>query len=740
MGGRARSRGRRRIGIAASATILATALAAFPPAVRPAVAANPLRVQADAVYTLDPDAASVHVAIDFRVTNLKPSSAQYVYYYRDIAFALQSQARSIRGSDHGGSLSVTTRKHEFYVLATVHLRANLYYQGSASFTVQYDLVGAAPRSESPIRVGKAFATFGVWAWGDNGRGTVEVRTPPGFANEIDGDPMQVLPVVSGETLYAKPAEPDQFYAIISSDNRAAYGATRISFDGGVEIVVQAWPEDAAWDTAVSATLRKGLPKLRELIGLPWPVEHDLNVRERYTPALEGYAGVFFTDSQRIDVSEDLDPVVIVHEASHAWFNESLFDPRWIYEGLAQEYAYQVQRAVGGEDGGRASAPSRTDPGFVVLSSWSFPRVIRDQQTDDRERYGYQASFYVVHRLVLTAGLEQMRAAFAAADGDLTAYPGAGIPEKVAEKDGWKRLLDLIEPIDKPDPKDIERTLRDYVLSSSVATELGNRTAARTAYRELLDVGDGWLAPWFVRKPLGEWRFGTAETRMAAATAVLGLRDKVATAAADLGLEPDDALKAAYENAEDGFDAATKLANDELGTLTALADARAKVDATPDLLTQLGLLDQAPRVPYEAGRKAFESGDLEEAVRSAAAATAIIAGAPAIGEQRLLTVVAAVVISHVLLILLVLLLIRRSRRRRRIALAAGGAAATLALGATPGALDSASIGVEATPFAVEAPTEPYATLAADPAPAPLPPSARPPDIEGGPARGEPSPDS
>ena len=133
------------------------------------------------------------------------------------------------------------------------------------------------------------------------------------------------------------------------------------------IVVMAWPEDEQWDDTVRDTLRTSMPELRELIGLDWPVAHDLNVRERFTPSLEGYAGLFFNDSQRIDVSEDLEPVVIVHEASHAWFNDSLFVERWIYEGLAEEYAWRTQQAVGGDDGGKPSRPAIDDPGRM---SWN----------------------------------------------------------------------------------------------------------------------------------------------------------------------------------------------------------------------------------------------------------------------------------------------------------------------------------------------------------------------------------
>ena len=597
-------------------------------------------------------------------------------------------------------MSVKTKAHQSYIETTVTFRSNLFYQQTAKFTVRYDLVGGAPRSSSSIRIGKAFSTFGVWAWGDPGRGSVVVRTPQGFGDQVVGDPMSVGSSGGAETLRATPAEPETFYSIVSAENPLAYTTDRLSLEGGVEIVVMAWPEDHAWDDTVAETLRTAMPTLRELIGLDWPVAHDLNVRERYTPALEGYAGVFFTDSQRIDVSEDLDPVTIVHEASHAWFNEGLFIERWIYEGLAQEYAWRVQRAVGGDDGGTPRQPDPGDPGHVLLSRWSFPEVIRDQKTDDQERYGYQASFWVIHNLVDGAGVDVMRHAFAIADAHTTAYPGAGTPETVTATTGWKRFLDLVEPLDKADSAEVEASLRTLVLTSTSRGELDDRTVARRAYRELLDAGDGWLPGWYVRQPMGEWRFDVAGTRMTEASAVLALRKQADGAAAALGLEPNGALRTAYEGATSGFDPATSLAHTELDALAAIADAKAKVEAEPDLLSKIGLIGETTTAPYAAARDAFERGDVEAARTSAVAAAALVTGAAAVGQGRLIL---AIVVAVALLVLLVILAIavRRRRRRRAVALAEPDLA------------------------------EPYATLAADPDAAPAAPTERPPDAEGGP---------
>ena len=120
---------------AAVALLLGIGLAISPAVARPAAAADPLQVSADATYTLDPGAGRVHVAIQYQVTDLKPNSAQFIYFYTGYRFAIQREARSIRASDGGGSLSVETDNHEHYIELTVNFRRNIYYQDTARFTV-----------------------------------------------------------------------------------------------------------------------------------------------------------------------------------------------------------------------------------------------------------------------------------------------------------------------------------------------------------------------------------------------------------------------------------------------------------------------------------------------------------------------------------------------------------------------------------------------------------------------------
>jgi hypothetical protein len=514
--------------------------------------------------------------------------------------------------------------------------------------------------------------------------------PAGFTTTIDGGPMTTTTSASGNVAKASPAVPDEFFAVVTGERSAAYEVDRLTLGDGVNLAVLSWPEDAQWSETVTETLTDGMPELRDLVGLDWPVAKDLKVTERYTPSLEGYAGLFYVEDERIDVSEDLDPATILHEASHAWFNEGLFSQRWIYEGLAEEYAWRVLIAVGGDAQALPSRPKPSDPGAQPLLRWTFPEAIRDEDTSDAELYGYKASFWLLHQVVEAGGEDQMRRAFEAASANHTAYPGEGAPETVAERDDWRRFLDLVEPVAAPGSPVIEDAIRAVVTTPLEAQVLDDRSDARATYRDLLAAGEGWLPPWYVREPMGSWLFPTAAPRMTEATAVLALRDALETAAAAEGLTPGDELETLYEGATDGFAEATALANAELAAVDAIGDARARVEAEPDLFAQIGLLGETPpRAPYEEARAAFANGDMDAAVERAAAASARATSAPTRGQERVI-MGAVVLLALVAFAVFLLVLRRRERRRAPVAIEPGGPA-LLALDArfAPGQAPDAS---------------------------------------------------
>ena len=59
------------------------------------------------------------------------------------AGGVQADARNIRASDRRGGLGVSVVRRQYFTEVEVRLRANLYYHRTTTFTVRFDLVGAA---------------------------------------------------------------------------------------------------------------------------------------------------------------------------------------------------------------------------------------------------------------------------------------------------------------------------------------------------------------------------------------------------------------------------------------------------------------------------------------------------------------------------------------------------------------------------------------------------------------------
>jgi hypothetical protein len=426
------------------------------------------------------------------------------------------------------------------------------------------------------------------------------------------------------------ADATDWYSIIVADRHDALTQDRLDLPGGEHLVIRAWPEDTEWEARVSGLLRVGLPVLVDKLGLDWPVTGDIEVTEVHTPLLEGYAGIYHPTENLIEISEDLDELTIVHEASHAWFNENLFVGRWIDEGLADEYASRVLDEV--SNGGLGPDPvSPTDPEAVRLNDWTFPGRIADATTQARETYGYEASWTAIRALVADAGEAGMRDVLGAASRHETAYVGAGPAETLKDAADWRRLLDLLDQ--RGGATRADQVFRRWVVTDDQAKVLDERAAARAAYTELVAVGDGWLPGWVIRKPMGDWDFGTATRAIDQATAVLTTWRGIEQAAARLGLAPPPTLKTAYEAEKRDLSTVQALADRQLALGSALADARDRASRERPPLTVIGLLGHDPDGELAAARAAFSSGDLDAADADLGSMNGMLDGAVEAGRER-----------------------------------------------------------------------------------------------------------
>ncbi|MCI0345330.1 MAG: hypothetical protein L0221_07780, partial [Chloroflexi bacterium] len=379
----------RRVGLGVPllvALLLGPASSVAPPLAAIAAAADdPLREVVSATYVADPAGRAVHVTVTETATNLKPNVVSggviRQYFYNELILPIHGEATGVVASDSRGALRVSREKEDGYDLLTIRLRSSLFYRQSVRITLRYDLPGGAPRSESQIRVGQAFVGLYLYAWGDRGAGSVRLELPAGFSAEVNGDSLAQSTADGKVVLSASGiAQPYEWFAVISANREASLALSRIALGGGDTIVIRAWPEDAEWQGRVADTLRVGTPLLRTLVGLDWPVDGELVVTEVQSAALEGYAGIYDSLNDTILITEELDELTIIHEASHAWFNGELFDARWITEGLADSYAALVLDQL---DLGEYEPPARprpSTPGAGPLNDWLFPGRIADDET------------------------------------------------------------------------------------------------------------------------------------------------------------------------------------------------------------------------------------------------------------------------------------------------------------------------------------------------------------------------
>lgn len=647
------------------AAVLVPARASIAAAAAPA--GPGLILTSDATYTVAPSARVVHVAIDVTARNTKPNRTSggilTRYFYDGMRLGIQTEARDVAAHMGATSLTTTVEPADGYQALDVRFHSSLFYNQTVKVRVTYDLPSGAPRSLSDIRVGTAFVTFTAWAFGD--RGTVRVNLPSSFDAESTG--ADATKTTSGATTSFRATnieDVNTWYLTVTADRKSALTSERIDLAGGEHLVIRAWPEDTDWSDRVRELMTNGLPELVADTGLDWPVSGDIDVFEVHTPLLEGYSGQYYPGQDRIEVSEDLDDLTILHEASHAWFNNALFLSRWINEGFADTYAAEALRQTGqGEFHPDRINPS--GPDAVRLDAWVHPGRIDDPTTERREQYGYEASWTVIRALFTEIGTDRMRQVLDAAEHRQIAYVGGVPAETIESTNDWHRLLDLVEGIGGSTKAD--ELFRQYVLSPETVGSLDARAAARSAYAALVTAGGDWLPPFYVRKPMSDWQFDVATARIAEATAVLAKRDDLAKVVTALGLTAPPALRDAYQTATDSLAAADAIASSELAAANALTAASTAVAAERAPFVALGLWGEQPEASLAAARDAFSRG-APDAEAKAVAVAALIAGALEVGRGRALTIALAIASATILLIVVVLLVVRRRRRRGARALA------------------------------------------------------------------------
>jgi hypothetical protein len=493
------------------------------------------------------------VLYEATATNQEPPS--YVGFYSSYSYLpslgipIMKEAVQVTATRQDGTplaVAVESTDNPWVARAVVDLEPDLFYQDSAAIRLTYDLPPMGARSESFTRLNPAFATFPVFAVGDPGQSSVEVVVPERYDVELVGDPLDRT-VKDGQQVFRADAiaDTEEFEVDVVARDDTALTKRKVEL-GAHDATVLGWPGDEEWVDFAATQIGKGVPELIDLIGLRWPAKDDLDIVETVSPYLYGYAGWYQPEHSLIEVGDELDQQVILHELSHLWFNDELFASRWVNEGLADVYASRVIAALGGTP----DVPEAIDPaatGAVALDVWETPHL-QSEDSFAEEHYGYNTSWSVIDQVATEIGMEQLGAVIRAGEARLMPYAADGDARTLPIVATWHQFLDLLE--NTGGSTTASGLFRAHVAAPSEVGELDARATARAAFTQLQAEGRGWSPPFSVRRAMAMWDFPRATALMEQTRALLPVLDGLEAELADVGLELPASVRVEYERSAD----------------------------------------------------------------------------------------------------------------------------------------------------------------------------------------------
>jgi hypothetical protein len=656
------------------ALVVASGLVAVPVApivTDVAAATGGLTIVGRARYSVQPEHGRVRITVGLDVANHLHDTTTRRFYFDHGFLAVLPGTTGFRLTADSGQPSVRVSKATAdYTLLQLNFGRRLYSGKSASLQLRFDLADRGGDATRDVRIGTALVSFPVWAFASpsTSGATVGVVFPKGYSVTVEsGDLPAPTTDSSGRTIYQTGpiANPSTFFVFLVADRPGSYKTSAVSTQIGEAkalITVRAWPDDPAWAKRIRTLFKKGLPVLGRLIGLPWTHSGSFEVQEAVSRTTGGYAGLFDPKSGRIEVAYYADSGVVLHEASHVWFNGALLADRWANEAFASYYALGAAKRLKEEVTLDKLTPT-LEKSRIPLNAWG--EIGRASAAT--EDYAYAASFALAQAIAQRAGGTSLQKVWQAAAERTGAYqpahPGDTVqPETVDGPPDWRGLLDLLEDETGKSFDDLWRT---WVVRPTELSLLDARATARAEYKAVVAEAGPWELPAVIRQAMRAWQFDTATSMLVEARKVLQRRQQLAEAAAGAGLTLPPQLEQAFEATGD-FAAANAEADAEAAAIQTLVIAAGSRPTDSSLLVQLGLIGAAPEATLEAARNAFAAGDLRLVVQDASAAQGTWLGAEEIGRNRVLAGIGIAVIALMGLALLIARLIgaRRARARRR----------------------------------------------------------------------------
>jgi hypothetical protein len=647
----------RRLFLVASAlAVVLTPMISLLPAGAPGAAvevaaASGLTTTADARYTVDPAGRRVRVVVTLSATNHLSDTRTHRYFYDRDYMAVPPHTTGFRVISAGAhpSVSVAARRST-YTLLRIAFGTHLTAGATRAFRLGFELPDPGGSATRTTRIGLSLVRFSAWGLASDGAtgGSVTVVFPTGFNVDAQGGALRKSTDSSGNLVFSsgRLANPTTFLATFDADRPSALKETQLQIPLGSETVpvtLRAWPDDAAWAKRVGDVLRKGLPVLAGEIGLPWSSARPLVVEESANRGATGFAGRYDPTAGTIELAYYADPLLVLRQAAHAWFDGGLLADRWANEGFASFYAIRAARAIGVKVPSGDPLTETLRAAVVPLNAWAPPAGDATSGLSAAEATGQNAeeaaALTLAGLVAQRAGIDGLRSVWQAIRDGRSAYQpiGAAVDiERTAVAPDWRGLLDLLADRTGGDFTDLWSA---WVVRPTETSLLTDRAAARDRYDEIVARAGTWRLPPVVRDALRVWRYAELHQLLDAASKALDARETVAAAASAAGLTVPSAMQTAFEGPR-GFVAASAEASAELSAIDAY---RAAVAARPSEISPIqaiGLWNAAPGAGLDAAAAAFANGDLEATVRESSFARQTWEAADSVGRNRIIAVSAS----------------------------------------------------------------------------------------------------
>jgi hypothetical protein len=613
-----------------------------------------------ATWTADPTLGRVHVVLLIKATSHAAGDGDRSYFFPGLQLTLPlSTANYVAVDDTDQPLPVSVRASTpSGVIVYVAFRERLYSGQSGSFEFRFDVVDMGGSTDRDLRIGQDVISFPVSAFGSPGTpgSSVAVVFPAGLIVQEQFGALTSSITGTGETVFSSGVIADStalnaWFTALRTVPAADFRVANVAV-GPLVVTLRYWSDDPGWANQVARVLQTGYPVLRELIGLGDPTMKSLTIEEATTQGIGGFSGDYDPTALLARVSYFADPIVVLHEAAHMWFNADLASDRWIDEGFASFYAEQVVLRLGLPDHAPTLSASLMRAA-IPLNDWTAAAA----PGTSTEAYLYGASLEAARRIVAIAGTDGLRRVWAQARAQTAAYDRPSAHGADLQRGGitdWRRLLDYLE---QSTGQSYTAIWQQWVVTSSEAALLSDRDSARSDFAATQAAADGWGLPPDVRAAMGSWQFGRARALLFQAQGVLELRRQIDEAAPNESTTPPVRLQTAFETV--GTGAALTEAEQELAVLDGLSAARQARTDSQSAARAVGLLGSDPDADLAAARKAFAEGDVEKAAALAESARSAWAGAATVGQIRILGAAAG---SAGVLLLLALYVWTRSARR------------------------------------------------------------------------------